>query len=43
MSQMETLTAEQFDALRAYAEEHGRTWKAKLNHEWMTGQTWGPL
>lgn len=28
-------TAEQLDALRAYAKEHGRTWKAKLHAEWM--------
>ncbi len=36
-------TEEQIEALRAYAKEHGRTWKADLNHDWMTGQAFGAL
>jgi|SRR5882724_13204734 len=28
----------QYAALLAYAASHGRTWKAQLNHAWMTGQ-----
>jgi hypothetical protein len=37
------LTAEQLAALRNYADTHGRTWKAQLNHEWMTGTSRGLL
>jgi hypothetical protein len=37
------LTAEQLAALRSYADEHGRTWKAQLNYEWMSGTASGPL
>jgi hypothetical protein len=37
------LTAEQMRALQAYASTHGRTWKAQLNHEWMTGTARGTL
>ncbi len=37
------LTQNQLEALRQYAAEHGRTWKAALNHDWMTGQTVGEL
>ena len=33
------LSAEQLAALSAYAAENGRTWKSKLNHAWMNGQT----
>jgi hypothetical protein len=43
MSRMETLTPEQLAALRAYAGEFGRSWKAKLNRDWMSGQSCGPL
>jgi len=28
-------TVEQWEALKAYAAEHGRTWKAQLRNEWM--------
>lgn len=28
-------TAEQWEALKAYAAAHGRTWKAALRYEWM--------
>lgn len=28
-------TIEQWEALKAYAAEHGRTWKAQLHDEWM--------
>ena len=37
------LTAEQLEAIGDYARQHGRTWKSQLNHDWMTGQTSGPL
>ena len=37
------LTAEQLAALRDYADSHGRTWKAQLNFEWMTGTARGTL
>jgi hypothetical protein len=30
-------TTEQMVALQSYAKENGRTWKSKLNHDWMTG------
>jgi hypothetical protein len=40
---MGTPTAEQIEVLRAYAKEHGRTWKADLNRDWMTGKACGPL
>ena len=30
-------TPDQLEALRQYAEDHGRTWKAQLNRAWMTG------
>jgi hypothetical protein len=36
-------TAEQLNALREYAREHGRRWKADLNHDWMTGRLTGEL
>jgi hypothetical protein len=36
-------TAEQMAALRQYAKEHGRRWKADLNYEWMTGKLTGEL
>ena len=28
-------TVEQWEALKAYAAEHGRTWKAALREDWM--------
>jgi hypothetical protein len=31
-------TPEQWEALKAFAAEHGRTWKAQLRDAWMTGQ-----
>jgi hypothetical protein len=37
------LTPEQLAALRAYAAEHGRTWKSQLNDDWMNGRASGPL
>lgn len=30
-----TLTTEQIEALRAYAARYGRTWKSRLNADWM--------
>ena len=38
-----SLTIEQLEALRAYADTHGRTWKAQLNYEWMSGTASGAL
>lgn len=32
-----TLTSTQLNALRVYAQEHGRRWKSELNKAWMTG------
>lgn len=37
------LTPEQLAALQAYADSHGRTWKAQLNYEWMSGTATGAL
>jgi len=31
-------TPDQLEALRRYSKAHGRTWKSKLNHAWITGQ-----
>lgn len=39
----QTLTAEQMAAVKAYAAAHGRTWKAQLNYEWMSGTARGSL
>lgn len=36
-------TPEQLAALEVYAAEHGRTWKAQLNDDWMNGRASGPL
>jgi hypothetical protein len=37
------LTLEQLEALIRYADEHGRTWKSQLNHEWMNGTCSGEV
>jgi hypothetical protein len=37
------LTKEQFEALKAYAGEHGRRWKSDLRDEWMTATAPWPL
>ena len=29
------LSAEQHQALQAYAKQHGRTWRSRLSNEWM--------
>jgi len=34
---MKDPTTTQLEALRQYANENGRTWKSKLNTEWMNG------
>lgn len=39
-NQTAPLTPDQAQALRDYAQRHGRTWKRQLNHAWMTGQFW---
>ena len=36
-------TPEQWDALVAYAREHGRTWKAQLLTDWRDGRDSGLL
>lgn len=36
-------SAEQVAALRAYAKEHGRTWKSRLLFDWTEGRSSGPL
>lgn len=36
-------TAEQWEALTAYAAAHGRTWKSKLLDDWTNARTVGPL
>jgi hypothetical protein len=33
-----TLSPSQLDALRAFADANGRTWKSKLNLAWSTGR-----
>mgnify|MGYP001615676077 CR=1 FL=1 len=37
------LTTAQVAALRAYAAEHGRTWKAQLCADWGSGKCQGEL
>lgn len=37
------LTQDQLEALRTYAANNGRTWKAKLGDDWMTGRSNGEL
>jgi hypothetical protein len=37
------LTADEHAALRAYAQLHGRTWKASLREAWMTASEPGIL
>ena len=39
----QTLTPEQDQALRAFAAEHGRTWKQELRDAWMRGSDTGAL
>ena len=34
---MKTLSTEQLSALRAFADDNGRSWKRELNDAWMTG------
>ena len=36
-------TLEQWAALKAYAREHGRTWKSRLLDDWTYARTSGPL
>ena len=43
MSPYGTPTVEEVSALRAYAAGHGRTWKAQLLQDWMTGRSTGEL
>ncbi|PWU21847.1 MAG: hypothetical protein C5B50_00760 [Verrucomicrobia bacterium] len=38
-----TLTLPQFSAVMEYAEQHGRTWKAKLSDDWLYARTEGAL
>ncbi len=35
---MKEPTTEQLNALREYAQSHGRTWKAKLKSAWFSGK-----
>lgn len=35
--QRATFTPDQVEAIRAYAREHGRTWKRQLTDEWANG------
>lgn len=35
------LTVDQFNAVRAWAEAYGRTWKSELSRSWMTGNYHG--
>jgi len=37
------LTTEETSALTRYAAAHGRTWKASLQHDWMTAALTGPI
>lgn len=37
------LTIEELAALHAYAAQHGRTWKARLNDDWFYARTTGVL
>jgi len=37
------LLADEVAALKRYAAEHGRTWKASLRSDWMTAALTGPL
>ena len=37
MEQVMNPTAEQIDALKRFAAQQGRTWKAELNHAWTSG------
>ena len=36
-------SAEQWEALKTYAAEHGRTWKSQLLDDWTYARTSGPL
>jgi hypothetical protein len=36
-------STEQIEALKAYAREHGRTWKSQLLADWERARTVGPL
>ena len=40
---MKTPTESQIAALRSYAAEHGRYWKAKLLHDWLKDVSEGEL
>jgi hypothetical protein len=40
---MATLTAEQWQALQAFAKKHGRTWKHQLMELWQSGRDIGYL
>lgn len=33
----DTPTAEQLEAIKAFAKKHGRSWKQELNDAWMDG------
>lgn len=37
MTRIHTLSTEQLAALRAFANDNGRSWKRELNHAWSTG------
>lgn len=37
------LTEEELQALAEYARERGPRWKSQLNHDWMSGRTYGVL
>ena len=37
------LSQEEYDALRRYADEHGRRWKRDLRMDWMYARTEGEL
>ncbi len=43
MTKLRALTQAEHDAIRAYAIEHGRYWKASLRDDWMNARTTGVM
>ena len=43
MTKLRALTHAEHDAIRAYALEHGRYWKASLRDDWMNARTTGVM
>jgi hypothetical protein len=43
MTKLRPLTEQEHAAMRAYAREHGRYWKARLRDDWMNARTTGIL